>query len=148
MLWAALYGAVFILYYLRKNLDIFKEIEMRYKLLVCVFVLLVATPVLSQEFSPIVVETGKPVPSVVKSGEPFKVTYRAKFFDTVLIYEEQMQPDNLALEKIEVIGLEVDKNPFDRNTDLFNLKKSRVCFKIPFGGNGFRHPHFGAGQLT
>ena len=87
---------------------------MRYKLLVCVFVLLVATPVLSQEFSPIVVETGKPVPSVVKSGEPFKVTYRAKFFDTVLIYEEQMQPDNLALEKIEVIGLEVNKNPFDR----------------------------------
>src|SRR3989344_3465673 len=87
---------------------------MRYKLLVCVFFLLVATPTLAQEFSPIVVETGKPAPSIVKSGEPFKVTYRAKFFDTVLIYEEQMQPDNLALETIEIIGLEVNKNPFDR----------------------------------
>src|SRR3989344_1475378 len=90
---------------------------MRYKLLVCVFVLLIATPVLAQEFSPIIIETGKPVPSVVRSGEPFKVTYRAKFLDTVLIYEEQMQPDSLALEKIEVISLEIDKNPLRRQED-------------------------------
>ena len=82
---------------------------MRYKLLICAFLLLIATPALSQEFSPIVIETGKPNPSVVKSGEPFKVTYRAKFFDTVLIYEEEMSPDNLALEKVEAIDLEVSK---------------------------------------
>ena len=87
---------------------------MRYKLFFCVFVLLIATPVLAQEFSPIVVETGKPIPSVVKSGEPFKITYRVKFLDTVLIYEEQMQPDSLTFEKVEVIGLEVDKNLLER----------------------------------
>src|SRR3989344_1897140 len=87
---------------------------MRYKFLWGVFVLLIATPVLAQEFSPIVIKTGKPTPSVVKSGEPFKIIYRAEFFDTVLISEDQMQPESLALEKIEVIGLEIDKNPFDR----------------------------------
>ncbi len=82
---------------------------MRYKLLIGAFVLLIATPVLAQKFSPIVIETGKPTPGAVKSGEPFKVTYRAKFFDTVLIYEDQMKPDNLALDKIEAIGLDVIK---------------------------------------
>ncbi len=89
---------------------------MRYKLLLCAFILLIATPALAQEFSPIVVETGKPTPSIVKSGEPFKITYRAKFFDTVLIYEEQMKPDNLALEKVEVIGLEVAKERISNDT--------------------------------
>ncbi len=101
---------------------------MRYKLLCCALVLLIATPALGQEFSPIVVKTGKPVPSVVRSGEPFKVTYRAEFFDTVLIYEEQMnlngltlveekektEPENSEPVNAEVIGLEIDKNPFNR----------------------------------
>jgi len=90
---------------------------MRYKLLVCVFVLLIATPILAQESSPIIVETGKPMPSVIKSGEPFKVTYRAKFLDTVVIKEEDMQPGDLALEKFEVIGLEINKNTFNRPKD-------------------------------
>src|SRR3989344_3495259 len=89
---------------------------MRYKFLWGVFVLLIATPVLAQEFSPIVVETGKPTPSVVKSGEPFKITYRAKFFDTVIISEEQMQPENIALDKIEVIGLEIAKERVNNDT--------------------------------
>ena len=89
---------------------------MRYKLLFCAFILLVATPAIAQEFSPIVIETGKPTPSVVKSGEPFKITYRAKFFDTVLIYEEQMQPDSLALDKIEVTGLEIAKERVSNDT--------------------------------
>lgn len=79
---------------------------MRYATLLFAFILLIATPVLAQEFSPIIVKTGKPVPSVIRSGEPFKVTYRAKFFDTVIIAEDKMQPDNLALDKVEVIGLE------------------------------------------
>lgn len=88
---------------------------MRYKLLRCVFVLLIATPVLATEFSPIVVKTGKPTPSVLRTGEPFQITYRAEFFDTVLIKEEDMQPGSLALEKIEVISLQVNKNPFERS---------------------------------
>ncbi len=91
---------------------------MRYKLLVCVFILLIATPVLAQEFSPIVIKTGKPIPSVVKSGEPFKITYRVNFLNTVIVYEEQMKPGNLALEKVEVIDLEVVKYPPEDNDTL------------------------------
>lgn len=89
---------------------------MRYKLLLCAFVLLIATPMAAQEFSPIVVETGKPTPSVVKSGEPFKITYRARFFDTVVISEEEMQPDNIVLDKVEVIGLEIKKERVSNDT--------------------------------
>ncbi len=104
---------------------------MRYKLLVCVFVLLVATPARTQEFSPIVIETGKPVPSTVKSGEPFKITYRAKFFDTVLIYEEQMRPDSLALDKIEVTGLEIAKERVSNDTLGFvNVWEFTYTFRI------------------
>ena len=82
---------------------------MRYKLLLFVCVLLIATPVLSQEFSPIIVETGKPTPSVVGTGESFKITYRARFFDTVIISEEQMQSENIALDKVDVLGLKIKK---------------------------------------
>lgn len=99
--------------------------------LFCVFILLIATPAQSQEFSPIVIETGKPTPSVVKSGEPFKVTYRAKFFDTVVIYEEQMQPANLALDKIEVISLGVAKKRVSNDTLGFvNIWDFTYTFRI------------------
>lgn len=104
---------------------------MRYKLLICAFLLLIATPALSQEFSPIVIETGKPNPSVVKSGEPFKVTYRASFFDTVLLYEERMSPDNLALEKIEAIDLEVSKKRVNNDSLGFvNIWDFTYTFRI------------------
>lgn len=104
---------------------------MRYKLLGCVFVLLISTPALSQEFSPIVVGTGKPVPSVVRSGEPFKITYRAEFFDTVLIYEEQMNfeslvlveekkpgPENIETVSVEVVGLKIEPKERKYNDSL------------------------------
>ena len=87
---------------------------MRYATLLFAFILLISTPVLAQEFSPIIVKTGDPTPSIVRTGEPFRVTYRAEFLDTVLIDEERMQPDNLALEKVEVIDLRIQKDPFDR----------------------------------
>ena len=104
---------------------------MRYKLLFCAFVLLIATPMVAQEFSPIVVETGKPTPSVVKSGEPFKITYRAKFFDTVIISEEQMQPENIALDKIEVIGLEIAKERVNNDTlGFINVWDFTYTFRI------------------
>lgn len=104
---------------------------MRYKLLVCALVLLIATPVLAQEFSPIVIETGKPTPSVVKSGEPFNVTYRAKFVDTVLIYEEQMKPENLALDKIEATGLKVSKERVGNDTlGFINVWDFTYTFRI------------------
>lgn len=105
---------------------------MRYKLLIGAFVLLIATPARSQEFSPITVQTGKPTPSVVRSGEPFKVTYRAEFFDTVLIYEEQMSFESLVLveEKkksesensetvnVEFVGLKIDPKERKYNDSL------------------------------
>lgn len=120
-----------MLYYLRKEPLHFKGDRMRYKLLVGVFVLLIATPALSAEFSPIVVKTGKPTPSVVKSGEPFKVTYRAEFFDTVVIFEEQMRPDNIALDKIEVIGLEIVKERVNNDTLGFvNIWDFTYTFRI------------------
>ncbi len=107
---------------------------MRYKLLACAFVLLIATPALSAEFSPIVIKTGKPTPSVVRSGEPFKITYRAEFFDTVVIDEAQMQPGSIALEKVEVISLQINKNPFERseNYDLgfVNVWEFTYTFRV------------------
>lgn len=91
---------------------------MRYKFLACAFLLLISTPFFGQESSPIVIETGKSNPSVVKSGEPFKITYRAKFVDTVLIDEKQMQSSNLALEKIEVIDLKIEPKKREYNDSL------------------------------
>lgn len=105
---------------------------MRYKFLACAFLLLISTPVFSQEFSPIVIETGKPNPSVVKSGEPFRVTYRAKFFDTVLIFEERMQPSNLVMEKIEVIDLKIEPKKREYNDSLgyLNVWDFTYTFRI------------------
>lgn len=98
---------------------------MRYKLLFCAFILLIATPALAQEFSPIVVETGKPIPSIVKSGEPFGITYRAKFLDTVIIYEEQMNFNGLALVEEKKPKLE---NSVTGNAEVISLNvvKERV----------------------
>jgi len=67
------------------------------KLLAVGLVILIATWASTQEMSPIVVETGDPVPSVVRTGELFTVTYRAKYTDAVLIVEEYMQLSSLAL---------------------------------------------------
>lgn len=117
---------------------------MRYKLLLCVFLLLIATPVLVQELSPIVVETGKPIPSVVRSGEPFKITYRAKFLDTVVVSEEQMHPDNLALGKIEVIGLAIVKERMSNDAlGFINVWDFTYVFRIiqPEKG-GYKVPSF------
>lgn len=93
---------------------------MRYKLLLGAFVLLIATPVLAQKFSPIVVETGKPTPSIVRSGEPFVITYRAKFFDTVLILEEQMNLNSLTL--VEEKRESKQENPETVSVEVVNFK--------------------------
>lgn len=118
---------------------------MRYKLLLGAFILLIATPVSAQEYSPIIVETGKPTPSVVKSGEPFKVPYRVKFLDTVLIYEEHMNLNSLALTEeegqlklensttgnVEVVGLEVTKERmYDDSLGFLNVWDFTYTFRI------------------
>src|SRR3989344_8815842 len=105
---------------------------MRYKILFCALVVLISTPTWAQEFSPIVIETGKPTPSVVRSGEPFKITYRAKFFDTVLIDEDQMQPESLALEKIEAIALSIEpkERQYDDTLGFVNVWDFTYTFRI------------------
>ncbi len=105
---------------------------MRYKLLLCALVLLIATPVAAQEFSHLIVETGKPTPSVVRTGESFKITYRVRFVGTVVISEENMQPDNIHLDNIEVVGLEVKKRePYpDDSLGIINVWDFTYTFRI------------------
>jgi len=108
---------------------------MRYKRLLAVgLVILIATWVSTQEMSPIIIETGDPIPSVVRTGELFTVTYRAKYTDAVLIVEEHMQLSSLALinseEKIDqvIAGLR-QENPAPGSAEVVNLdigKKYRI----------------------
>lgn len=100
---------------------------MRYKKLLAVgLVILIATWISTQEMSPIVVETGDPVPSVVRTGELFTITYRAKYTDAVLIVEGYMQLSSLALinseEKIDqvIAGLR-QENPAPGNAEVVKL---------------------------
>jgi uncharacterized protein YnzC (UPF0291/DUF896 family) len=62
-----------------------------------VIIFILINPVYAQEMSPIIVETGLPTPSTVRSGEPFSITYRVKYTDIVIILEEQMKFNNLVL---------------------------------------------------
>lgn len=84
-------------------------------ILFAIMIWLVPWPSLAQKFSPIIIETGKPTPSIVKTGEPFKVTYTVKFLDTVIIQQERMRPDNLVLEKVEVVNLEIKERDREDN---------------------------------
>lgn len=99
---------------------------MRYRLLTFASILILTTspPVLGQETSPIIIKTGKPAPSVVKSGEPFKVAYRAEYVDSVLIVEEQMQPQNISIDPFEAINLEVVALP-DQNDEKLGVVHMR-----------------------
>lgn len=76
---------------------------MKYKLLGLAVILLISTPsaIFAQKMSPIIVKTGKPVPSVVRSGEPFKITYQVTYTDAVLIIEEQMRLGSLTLVPVD-----------------------------------------------
>lgn len=95
-------------------------------------ILLIGTPLFAQEMSPIVIETGQPTPSVVRSGEYFRVTYRAKFYDQVLIVEEQMQPENIVAEPFEVVKLEILPLPDhgDDNTGVIHIRDFVYTFRI------------------
>lgn len=66
--------------------------------------------------SPLVVETEKPSLTVVKSGEPFRQTYRVKFLDLkergkeIIVLTDKMQPGNVVFSPFEALGLEVRKS--------------------------------------
>lgn len=107
---------------------------MRYKILALAPILLLATPpaVFGQEMSPIVIKTGKPVPSVVRSGEPLKITYRAEYIDLVLIEEDQiLQPGNTA-GQFEAIKLEVVTLPHidDEKLGIIHIQEFTYTFRI------------------
>jgi hypothetical protein len=107
------------------------ERTMKYWLTVVLF-LLVLPPVFGQELSPIVIETGNPTPSAVRTGEPFKVTYRAKFYDQVLIVEDQMRPENIMADKFEVLKLESIALPDqgDQDTGIIHVRDFIYTFRI------------------
>ena len=68
-----------------------------------------------QEPLPLVVETLKPVPTVVKTGEPFVQVYRVRFPDLigegkeVIVLEDRMAPESVAVRPFEVTVLDVAK---------------------------------------
>src|SRR3989344_5936093 len=105
---------------------------MRYKLMAFAAVLLIGTPAFGQETSPIIIKTGQPTPSVVRTGELFKVTYQAQFYDEFLVVEEQMQPENIVAEPFEVVKLEVVLLPDhgDDSMGIIHTKDFIYTFRI------------------
>lgn len=101
---------------------------MRYKLLGLVAVLLISTPpaIFSQQMSPIIVETGPPVPSVVKSGEPFRITYKVKYTDAVVVLEDYMRLDSLALVAPESEEKPDAKNVSAAKAEVLNVEIGEV----------------------
>jgi len=104
------------------------------------------SPVASK-MSPIIVKTGKPVPSTVRSGEPFTITYQVEYTDMVVIIEEQMRMDSLILVAddksklktensvtgdVEVLGLVIGKKFRDGSEELgfVNIQDFTYTFMI------------------
>ena len=77
--------------------------------------LLVARSGVGQEPPPLTVETLKPVPTVVKSGEPFLQVYRVRFPDLIgegrelIVLEDRMAPGNVTVNPFEAISVDVAK---------------------------------------
>src|SRR3989338_3559045 len=83
--------------------------KMRYKLVGLVLVLLLATPVYSQEeLPPIGIDLLLPVPTVVKTAEPFTVSYRVRYLDLTAWKKEII----LFTEKLTVEELQGWASPF------------------------------------
>ena len=77
--------------------------------------LLLARSGFGQEPPPLTVETLKPVPTVVKSGEPFLQVYRVRFPDLIgegrelIVLEDRMAPGNVTVNPFEAISVDVAK---------------------------------------
>ena len=77
--------------------------------------LLLARSGVGQEPPPLTVETLKPVPTVVKSGEPFLQVYRVRFPDLIgegrelMVLEDRMVPENVTVNPFEAISVNVAK---------------------------------------
>ncbi len=77
--------------------------------------LLLARSGVGQEPPPLTVETLKPVPTVVKSGEPFLQAYRVRFPDLIgegrelIVLEDRMAPENVTVNPFEAISVDVVK---------------------------------------
>lgn len=86
---------------------------MKYKFLVLLFVLLIATPTYGQEPSLVVVETLEPTPTTIKTGELFVQLYRIRYLDLseegidVTINEENLNLRTLG--EFEVLSFCIDK---------------------------------------
>ena len=88
---------------------------MRCKAIAAAVLLLLAQSSFGQEPPPLLVETLKPVPTVVKTGEPFVQVYRVRFPDLVgegkeiIVLEDRMAPENVAVRPFEAVSVDVVK---------------------------------------
>lgn len=107
---------------------------MIYKPILCLLLLLVPDLVFAQEMSPIVVHTGKPVPSTVRTGEIFRVTYRAEFYDNVIIVDSDMEKENVSgvVSPFEVVDLVIANLPDrgDSDTGIIHVRDYTYSFRI------------------
>ncbi len=89
--------------------------NMRRAALGAAILLLLARSGVGQEPPPVTVETLKPVPTVVKSGEPFLQAYRVRFPDLIgegrelIVLEDRMAPENVTVNPFEAISVDVVK---------------------------------------
>ena len=91
---------------------------MRYKVICCIAILLVAAPLLAQEVTPFLVETLKSTsPTTIITGEPFKQTYRVRYLNLeesgkeVIFWGEEAEPKSLPVAPFEVLKLEKKPDP-------------------------------------
>ena len=88
---------------------------MKLKAIIGFVFLLIVRSGFGQEPSLLTVETLKPVPTVVKTGEPFVQEYRVRFPDLVnegkevIVLEDRMVPENVAVRPFEATSVEVVK---------------------------------------
>ena len=90
-------------------------LNMRRAAIGAAILLLLARIGVGQEPPPLTVETLKPVPTVVKSGEPFLQVYRVRFPDLIgegrelIVLEDRMAPENVTVNPFEAISVDVVK---------------------------------------
>ena len=91
-------------------------------LLLCLFcsqVLVLGAGLQDVETQPIMVETLEIEPTVVKTGDLIKQTYRLRFPDLInagreiIILEDRMVPENLPIHPFEAVSLEIRKSQID-----------------------------------
>lgn len=104
---------------------------MRYKLVCSIAILLIATPLKAQELTPFMVETvvKSTVPTMVRTGEPIKQTYRVRYVNLessgqeVIFWKEDMEAKLIQVSPFEAISLE-RKPKQNEPTPVYSIDKN------------------------